>query len=199
MVGGASTVLSSVQDDASPTGRDGRVRGRGSVCAQHAPTTQGFILNRGLSPRRAVALGGVLAAVIFYDAGAGRLPGMSEAGDVAFVAVVLMPATAAIIWLALPAATARWLLPATLAVGVLAIVLEVAGLDSAFNATKVVAYTLLGFVFLEFFQELSWLVFVALVIPWVDAISVWRGPTNVVVTKHPGIFDRDLGRLPAPG
>ncbi len=152
-----------------------------------------------LSWRRALALGGVLAAVVLYDAGAGRLPALSETWDVTFVAFVLIPATIAVLWLALPAANARGILPVGLAVGVLAIVLEVAGAGSAFNAAKVVTYALLGFVFLELFQELSWLVLVAAIIPSVDAISVWRGPTKVVVTQHPGLFDRISIAFRIPG
>ena len=152
-----------------------------------------------LTARRALALGGVLAAVVLYEAGAGRLPALSETWDVAFVALVLIPATAAILWFALPATTARGLLPVGLAVGVLAIVLEIAGAGSAFNAAKIAAYTLLGFVFLELFQELSWVVLVATIIPWVDAVSVWRGPTKVVVTQHPGIFDRVSIAFRIPG
>ena len=152
-----------------------------------------------LSRRRAAALGAVLAAVVLYDAGAGRLPAMSEAWDVAFVAVVLIPVTVTILWLALPLASARGLLPVGLAVGVLAVVLEVAGIGSAFNVAKVVAFALLGFVFLEFFQELSWIVLVAAIIPWVDAVSVWRGPTKVVVTQHPGLFDRVSIAFRIPG
>ena len=152
-----------------------------------------------LSWRRAVALGGALAAVVVYGAGAGRLPTMSEAWDVAFVAAVLIPVTVGVLWLALPLARARGLLPVALAVGLLAVVLEVAGIGSAFNAAKVVAFALLGFVFLEFFQELSWVVFVAAIIPWIDAISVWRGPTKVVVTQHPGLFDRISIAFRIPG
>ena len=152
-----------------------------------------------LRPRRALALGALLAAVVLYDAGAGRLPAMSETWDVAFVALVLIPATVAVLWLALPAATARGLLAVGIAVGVLAIVLEVASAGSAFNAAKVMAYGLLGFVFLELFQELSWIVLVAVIIPWVDALSVWRGPTKVVVTQHPGLFDRISIEFRIPG
>ncbi|MEP6893475.1 MAG: hypothetical protein ABI927_06800 [Gaiellaceae bacterium] len=152
-----------------------------------------------LSRCRAVALGALLAAVVLYEAGAGRLPALSEAWDVAFVAVVLIPTTLAILWLALPTARARGVLPTGLAVGVLAIVLEIAGAGSAFNVAKVVTYGLLGFVFLELFQELSWVVLVAAVIPWIDAFSVWRGPTKVVVTQHPGLFDRISIAFRIPG
>ena len=152
-----------------------------------------------LSWRRAAALGAVLTAVVLYGAGAGRLPALSEGWDVAFVAFVLIPVTVTILWLALPLATARGLLPVALAVGVLAIVLEVARIGSAFNVAKVGAFALLGFVFLEFFQELSWIVLVAAIIPWIDAVSVWRGPTKVVVTQHPGLFDRISIAFRIPG
>jgi hypothetical protein len=152
-----------------------------------------------LSLRRAAALGTLLAALVLYGAGAGRLPTLSEAWAVAVVAVFLMPATAGVLWLVLPAATARGLLPVALAFAVLAVVLEVAGAGSLFNVAKVLTFALLGFVFLELFQELSWVVLVAAVIPWVDALSVWRGPTKVVVTKHPGLFDRISVAFRIPG
>ena len=152
-----------------------------------------------LSWRRAAALGAVLTAVVLYGAGAGRLPALSEGWDVAFVAFVLIPVTVTILWLTLPLATARGLLPVGLTVGVLAVVLEVAGIGSAFNVAKVAAFALLGFVFLEFFQELSWIVLVAAIIPWIDAVSVWRGPTKVVVTQHPGLFDRISIAFRIPG
>ena len=29
---------------------------------------------------------------------------------------------------------------------------------------------------------------VALIIPWVDAYSVWRGPTKAITTHHVGVF-----------
>ena len=170
-----------------------------AACVHSTSRRRNIILNRALSLRRAAALGGVLAALVLYDAAAGRLPAMSETWDVAFVSLVLIPATVAVLWLALPAATARGLLTVGLAVGVLAIVLEIASAGSAFNAAKVVTYALLGFVFLELFQELSWIVLVAAIIPWVDAISVWRGPTKVVVTQHPGLFDRISIAFRIPG
>lgn len=152
-----------------------------------------------LSSRRALALGALLTALVAYDAGAGRLPSLSESSDVAFVAAVLIPATVATLWLVLPAAAARGVLPVGLAVGVLAIVLDATGADSLFNVAKVLTYALLGFAFLELFQEFSWVVLVAAIIPWVDALSVWRGPTKVVVTQHPGLFDRISVAFRIPG
>lgn len=152
-----------------------------------------------LSRRRAAALLALLAALVAYGAGAGRLPDVSNAWDVAFVAVVLLPVTTAAIWLVLPLARARGVALVGLALVGLAAVLDLAGAGSAFNVSKLLALAVLGFAFLELFQELSWVVAVALVIPWVDAISVWRGPTKVVVTKHVSLFDRISIAFRVPG
>jgi len=152
-----------------------------------------------LSPRRALVLGALLTALVVYNAGAGSLPRLSEFWDVALVAAVLMPATAAVLWLVLPAARARGTLPVAAALAVLGVVLDIAGAGALFNVAKVLTFALLGLVFLELFQELSWIVLVAAVIPWVDAVSVWRGPTKVVVTQHPGLFDRISVEFRIPG
>ena len=155
-----------------------------------------------LSPRRAIALAALLAALVAYGAGAGILWKASEPWDVAFFALVLVPATLSIVWLVLPAARASALGTALLGVAlvVLAVLLHLAGADSLFNVTKVLALAALGFAFLAFFQPpLGLLVLIAAVIPWVDAYSVWRGPTNVVVNEHPGLFDRISVAFREPG
>ena len=140
--------------------------------------------------RRAWALAALLAAIALYDALAGTLVDASEPWDVAVVAAVLIPATFATVWLALPLAAARGLLPVGLGFVVLAVLCSLAGLGALFNVAKLCALVLLGFWFLELFQVLSWVVLVAALIPWVDAISVWRGPTDYVVSEQPGLFDR---------
>jgi len=143
-----------------------------------------------LGRRDAAALVGLLAALILYDAGAGRLAEVSDSWDVAFVAAVLIPATFATAWLALPLARAHGLLPVAAALGVLAALLSLAGLGAFFNVAKLAALVLLGFWFLRLFEALSWVALVAVIVPWVDAISVWRGPTEYVVSEQPGLFDR---------
>jgi len=40
---------------------------------------------------------------------------------------------------------------------------------------------------------------VALIIPWVDAYSVWRGPTKVIVTEHRSVFTNFSFAFPIPG
>ncbi len=152
-----------------------------------------------LTPRRWLALGALLAALACWDALAGGLPDLGTWGDVAVVTCVLIPATFATTWLLLPLARARGLLAIAAALGVLALLLDLAGADALFNVTKLVAYTLVGFFFLELFQELSWVVLVAVLIPWVDALSVWRGPTKVVVEEKPGLFDHIAIAFRLPG
>ncbi len=152
-----------------------------------------------LSRQRALALAALLAALAAWDAFAEELPDLGEWGDVAFVALVLIPASFAVVWLLLPLARARGLIPVTIALGVLAWVLDLAGAAAVFNVTKLAAFAFAGFVFLELFQELSWVVLVAVLIPWVDALSVWRGPTKVVVEDRPGIFEKIAISFSLPG
>jgi hypothetical protein len=145
------------------------------------------------------ALGALLGALVAWDAGAGVLPDRGEAIDVVVVVALLIPATFGVVWLLLPYATERGVLPVAIALAVLAVVLHVAGLDALFNVTKLLALTGIGFVFLQLFEALSWVVLVAVIVPWVDAASVWRGPTDYVVSEQPGLFDRISYAFRVPG
>ena len=40
---------------------------------------------------------------------------------------------------------------------------------------------------------------VAAIIPWVDAISVWRGPTEYVVEERPSLFENVSIAFRVPG
>ncbi len=142
-----------------------------------------------LSRWRALALFGLVTAFCLYTAGADRLWDASLYPDVAFLVGILFPATLGVAWLALPLATARGLLPVGLAFLVLAVTFRLAHLDVLFNAAKLLALMALGFWFLSYFEELSWAVLIAAVIPIVDALSVWKGPTHYVVGKQPQVFN----------
>ena len=144
----------------------------------------------------------VLVALVVYGAGAGVVRDLSEPWDIAFFAFVLFPATFAVQWLVLPLARlpAPHLALAGAVLIVIAVTLRLAGVDSVFNVTKLLAITMLGFAFLAFFQPpLGLVVAIAGIIPWVDAYSVWHGPTKVVVNEHPGVFDRIAIAFRAPG
>jgi hypothetical protein len=110
-----------------------------------------------------------------------------------------MPAVFAVVLLGLPLRRARWLLPVGLAFVLLAVVLTVADANVFANFARLAATALLGWWFLGFFEEASWVVLIALIIPWVDAYSVWRGPTKQLLRGHPHVFDVLSFAFPVPG
>ena len=138
-------------------------------------------------------------ALVAWDALATELPGVSDGIDVALVALVLIPAAFSVAWLLLPFADARGLLPCGLGLVGLCVLLDLAGLGAAFNVAKLVALVLLGLWFLRLFDELSWVVLVAALIPWADIYSVYRGPTREVVEQRPGVFERVAVEFSLPG
>jgi hypothetical protein len=150
--------------------------------------------------RPAAVLAALLATalVVYYETS----PHWWRAGvwwDVAWLAFVLIPAVFALVYLALPLRTARGLLPVGLAFAVLAAVLTAANVDIFANFARLGATTLLAFWFLGYFETLSWVVLVAAIIPWVDAYSVWRGPTKDIVEHHEHVFTMLSFAFPVPG
>jgi hypothetical protein len=119
--------------------------------------------------------------------------------NIAWIACVLMPAVFGLVLLALPLREARWLLPAGLAFAAAAVVLTVAHVNIGANFARLGATTFLGWWFLGFFETLVWVVLVASIIPWVDAYSVWRGPTKAIVTHHEHVFTVLSFAFPVPG
>jgi hypothetical protein len=152
-----------------------------------------------LSARRGAALAALLACVAGWVWLAPELPALSDNGDVALAAVVLIPATLSVAWLALPLARMRHLSAVTAVAGLVAAALELAGPDALANAAKLFACVLVGYWFLGVFVELWLLVVVALIIPWVDAVSVAAGPTRVVVEERPDLLERISIAFPLPG
>jgi hypothetical protein len=154
-----------------------------------------------VSRSRICALGVVLACLVTYGAVAASFPGLPSGVDVAFHATVVFPAFAAAVWLALPLArlgSVRLLVLAGVA-GILALALALLDVDSGANVAKLACFALAGFWFLSLFEELWWLVLVALLVPWVDIWSVAAGPTEYVVEQRPGIFEQIAVAFPTPG
>jgi hypothetical protein len=152
-----------------------------------------------LTRTRAAAFAALTAALALYTAGADRL---WEAGlwpDLLFLTVVLFPATFALVWLLLPLREHRAMLPAGLVLGGLAVLLHLAELDVLNNVAKLFALVCLGFWFLSWFENVMWAALIAVLIPWVDAISVWRGPTEYVVEQQPHVFDTVSIAFRVPG
>ena len=148
---------------------------------------------------RAAALLVLGTALALYFAFHDRLWNASTWWDIAFLALVLIPACFALVWLVLPLYTAPGLLAAGLAFGVLAFLFHLAGWSTPENFSKLFGVTAVGFWFLRYFETLGWVVLVALIIPWVDAYSVWRGPTKVIVTRHREVFTNFSFAFPIPG
>src|SRR5438094_2127788 len=148
---------------------------------------------------RAAALLILGTALALYYAFHDRLWNASTWWDIAFLALVLIPACFALVWLLLPLRNAPGLLAVGLAFGVLALLFHLAGWGTPENFCKLFGVTAVGFWFLRYFETLSWVVLVAMIIPWVDAYSVWRGPTKQIVTHHEHVFSVLSFAFPVPG
>ena len=155
----------------------------------------------GARPRQAGALAfwAIAAALGAYHALASRLPDASTWGDVAIVGLLVIPATFALVGLALPLRGSRALPWAALGLGGRAAILALAELGIAASFVKLAALTALGWFFLRFFEQASWVLLVALLIVPVDIYSVASGPTSVILEREPGIFDRLSVAFPVPG
>lgn len=148
--------------------------------------------------RFAALLALFLLLLVYYEVA----PDLWQAGvwwDVAWLACVLLPAVFALDLLALPLRDESWLLRVGIAFAVLAAVLTIVHVDVLANFARLGACTLLGWWFLHYFEDVSWVVLVACIIPWVDAYSVWRGPTKHVVEHHAHVFNVLSFGFPVPG
>jgi hypothetical protein len=148
---------------------------------------------------RASALLGLFVALGAYYVWSESLPNLSLWAEVAVLTFLVIPAVFGLVYFALPLRRARHLLPSGIAVALLAAGLEIVGLDVLANFAKLAAVTLIAFWFLTYFETAAWVVVVALVIPWVDAISVWRGPTKHIVTHQRELFTTFSFAFPVPG
>jgi hypothetical protein len=150
---------------------------------------------------RVAAVLAVLAALGFYYGVSEHLPTLSQWGNVAFLGLVLMPLTFVLVWLALP----LWqtgpheLAVAAVVLVILTVILETVGLDVAANFVKIAAVATVAWWFLGFFEALSWVLLVAVLIVPVDSFSVARGPTKEIVKNQPQVFDALSVAFPLPG
>ena len=134
-----------------------------------------------------------------YYAVADSLTNFSVWPEVAILSFLVIPPVSALVYLALPLRRLPRLLPAGIALAALAAVLQIAGLDVLANFAKLAAVTFLAWWFLTYFETAAWVVTVALIIPWVDAASVWRGPTKHIVTHQRHVFTTFSFAFPVPG
>ena len=154
-----------------------------------------------LGARRAITFVVLVVALGLYYRFHESLPDTSTWGDVAVLSFLLMPAVLALVYLVLPLREAPelQLFLVALSFAALAVILHQADLNTLSDFAKLGAMTFAAWCFLRFFEELSWVVLVALIVPFVDSYSVWRGPTNTIVNKKPQVFDALSFAFPVPG
>jgi hypothetical protein len=143
----------------------------------------------------AALLGGLLAYYLSFRS----LPNLPTAVDVLFVGFVMIPAVFGLVWIALPVRGWRGLGGAAVAFAVLAVVASKGDFDVLANFAKLGAATSAAFWFLSFFENALWVALVALLIPFVDAYSVWRGPTKHIISERPEVFTALSFAFPLPG
>ena len=141
-----------------------------------------------LLDRRYAGFAALAAGLAAYYAGSESLWNASLWWDVAWLTAILLPAVFGVVWFLLPFWRARGLALVAGAFAVLTVLLSLAHLGALANFSKLVTMTLIGFWFLTFFESVLWVALVASVIPLVDALSVWRGPTRHIVDKQPEVF-----------
>jgi hypothetical protein len=149
--------------------------------------------------RRTAAFVVLAAAVVTWDAVAPHLDGVGLWPAVAIIAAGVLPATLGLILLALPLWSRRWMVVAGILLAATAAGTWAAGSHLVSNFAKLGAYTCLGWAFLALFEELGWVVIVAAIIPFVDAISVAAGPTKNIVHHHVEVYSAVAVAFLAPG
>jgi hypothetical protein len=129
-------------------------------------------------------------AVVAWFVVAPHLPGMSLWPSVALVAVVILPGTLLLVPLALPLYDRGWrfLTIGAVILALAAFVFSELDWGLPANFAKMFAAVFAGWAFLYLFEQLSWVVIVACVIPLVDAFSVWRGPTHSITSHHIQVY-----------
>jgi len=149
---------------------------------------------------RVAALLILLGALVAWFEAAPHLDPVSEWKSVVLLSFVVMPAMFGLVWLALPlVGETRWLVVGSAGLVGSAFVCGAFDWQVPENFAKFGAMTCLGWLFLKAFEELSWVVIVSLAIPFVDAYSVWRGPTHSITQHHAGVFTTFSVAFPVPG
>ncbi|MEO8291367.1 MAG: hypothetical protein ABI649_10290 [Gaiellaceae bacterium] len=150
---------------------------------------------------RTAAVLAVVATLAWYYGVADDLPRLGVWSNVAFLSAGLIPLTFLLVWLALPLRDqeiSRLGVAAVSLVG-LSVMLELASLDIAANFVKFAAVVAVAWCFLSFFETLSWVLLVAVLIVPVDIFSVARGPTKEIVENQPQVFNALSISFPLPG
>ncbi len=146
------------------------------------------LLSPGARIRLAIGVALFALLIVYYEVST-HLWVMSEWWNVLWLAAVLMPAVFGLDLVAVPLRDSRLLLPAGVVAIALAVVLTVVDANVWANFARLAATVAIGWWFLGFFETVGWTVLVAAIIPWIDAYSVWRGPTKSILSHHENVFN----------
>jgi len=137
-----------------------------------------------LASRRVAAFVVAAAVVVTWFVVAPHIARLDLWPSILLVSIVVMPGTLLLALIALPLWRERWLFPAAVVLALIAFGCSQAGWGLAGDFAKLWAAIFVGWAFLRLFEELSWVVLVSVVIPLVDTISVYRGPTKAITEHH---------------
>jgi hypothetical protein len=152
-----------------------------------------------LGRRRAQAFLAVFACVIAWFIVAPHLDRLGVWGSILLVSLVVMPVTLSLVYIALPLWNWRWAIVATVVLALVALVCSLLDWGLPANFAKLFAAMFAGWAFLGLFEQLSWVVLVACIIPAVDAFSVWRGPTKAITSNHFEVYTAVAIAFVVPG
>ena len=128
------------------------------------------------------------AALIAIGALSGSLPAFALRPDIVVSAALSLATAAWLVWALYPLRTLGHRLLLVAAVGLpVSVLLTWLELLSLANVAKVVAATALGMWVAENLQRASWVVLVAVVSAVVDVVSVYGGPTKVLLEEGPRV------------
>jgi hypothetical protein len=153
-----------------------------------------------LTERRVAVFGALAAALAVYYATSDSWPNVSTWWDVAFLAFLLVPAVFGLVYAVLPfwRAPLPQLVLLGIAFAVVAVAFQSAGLDKPASFAKLGAATAAAFVFLAVFESAVLVALIAALIPWVDAYSVFWGPTSRILEHPKGVSALSFA-FPIPG
>jgi hypothetical protein len=133
------------------------------------------------------------AAVVAWYVAAPHVPSVSLWPTVVIVSAAVLPGTLLLVLVALPLSRlpVNRLVLTAVGLAVVALAFSEAGWHLAENFAKLGAAVFAGWAFLALFDDVMLVVVIALIIPVVDAISVFTpgAPTHEIVRHHRSIYD----------
>jgi hypothetical protein len=154
---------------------------------------------------RVIAFVVVFAAVVAWFFVAPHLAPLHLWPTVLIVSLVVLPVTLLLVLIALPLSTLSWRVLALCTVALALVAFGCSygsgsGWAIAENFAKLFAAVFAGWTFLNLFEEVALVVLIALIIPVVDAVSVFTpgAPTNEIVKHHIAVYNHVAVAFIAP-